>query len=362
MRPTAAYRQGVVAGDWDADVLQKTALEELDRIHDELRAQSGALARLVRHFRDDMPVRGLYLWGSVGRGKTFLVDLFYAHLDLPAKRRIHLHRFMAEVHARMRALGEHADPLVQVAADYAREFRLLCLDEFQVSDIGDAMVLGRLLEQLFAHGVTLVTTSNTAPENLYRDGLQRASFLPAIILLQAHCQVVEMAGGQDYRLRTLSRAKVWQALAQANAEAALAHFFSRLAGATATDRETDAHIEINGRQIPVRERADGVIWFDFAVLCEGPRAVADYIEIARHFHTVILSGVPHFDRLNEDAAWRFVLLVDELYDRSVKLIASAATAPTDLYHGRRAAHEFERTVSRLIEMQSQQYLAREHAP
>ncbi len=362
MRPAAAYRQGVAAGDWESDVLQQSVLEALNRIHDELRApaQAGVLARLLRHFRADLPVRGLYLWGSVGRGKTFLVDLFYAHLDLPAKRRLHFHRFMAEVHARMRALGGHADPLVQVAADYAREVRLLCLDEFQVSDIGDAMVLGRLLEQLFARGVTLVTTSNTAPENLYPDGLQRASFLPAIILLQAHCQVLEMAGGQDYRLRTLSRAKVWQVPAQAEAEATLAQFFSRLAGAT--DRETDTHIEINGRQIPVRARADGVIWFDFAVLCEGPRSVADYIEIARHFHTVIVSGVPRFDRLNEDAAWRFVLLVDELYDRGVKLIASAATAPTDLYHGRRAVHEFERSVSRLIEMQSAAYLAREHAP
>lgn len=362
IRPTAAYRRGVAAGDWEADPLQQPALAELDRIHVELcaREQAGALTRLVRHFRDQVPVRGLYLWGNVGRGKTFLVDLFYAHLDLPAKRRIHFHRFMADVHARMRALGEHADPLAQVAADYAREFRLLCLDEFLVGDIGDAMILGRLLEQLFAHGVTLVTTSNTAPENLYQDGLQRANFLPAIILLQAHCQVLGMADGQDHRLRALSRASVWQEPPVEHAEATLAQFFARLAGATATDRETDTQIEINARQIPVRARADGVIWFDFAALCEGPRAVADYIEIARHFHTLILSGVPRFDRLNEDAAWRFVLLVDELYDRGVKLIAAGAVGPTDLYHGHRHASGFARTSSRLIEMQSQAYLAREH--
>lgn len=362
MRPSAAYRLGVDAGRWESDPAQLAALAELDRIHDELlaREQSGALTRLVRRFTRDVPVRGLYLWGSVGRGKTFLVDLFFSHLDLGAKRRTHFHRFMAEVHTRIRALGEHADPLVQIAEDYSREFQLLCLDEFFVSDIGDAMLLGRLMEQLFTRGVTLVTTSNTAPQNLYKDGLQRANFLPAIILLQAHCRVLEMAGTQDYRLRTLTHANVWQTPDDAQAEATLGQFFTRLTGEAGTTPPARTHVEINNRRIPARAVSGAVGWFDFSALCDGPRAVADYIEIARRFHTVLVSGVPRFDRLNEDAAYRFVMLVDELYDRAVKLIASAASMPVDLYHGRRIAHEFERTVSRLIEMQSQEYLAREH--
>ena len=363
MRPTEAYRLGVEQGRWQFDPVQQAVLEELDRIHDELlaRERGGAFAKLARRLKRDAPVRGLYLWGGVGRGKTFLVDLFFAHLALPAKRRIHYHRFMGEVHARIRALGQHADPLVQIAADYAREFRLLCLDEFFVTDIGDAMLLARLLEHLFARGVTLVTTSNTAPENLYKDGLQRASFLPAIILLQAHCRVFEVKSERDYRLRALTHASVWQTPADEAAEAELAQCFARLTRDAATDAD-DTRLDINARPIAVRDLADGVVWFDFSALCDGPRSVADYIEIARRFHSVIVSGVPRFDRMNEDAAYRFVLLVDELYDRRVKLIASAAAAPIDLYHGRRVAHEFERTVSRLTEMQSEEYLAREHAP
>ena len=363
MRPSQAYRIGVEEGRWQSDPVQLAVLAELDRIHDELieRERGGAFAKLARRLRRDAPVRGLYLWGGVGRGKTFLVDLFFAHLALPAKRRIHYHRFMGEVHARIRALGQASDPLVQIAADYAREFRLLCLDEFFVTDIGDAMLLARLLDQLFARGVTLVTTSNTAPENLYRDGLQRASFLPAIILLQAHCRVFEVKSKRDYRLRALTHASVWQTPSGEAAEAELSQCFARLTRDATVDAD-DTQLEINARPIPVREMTDGVVWFDFAALCDGPRSVADYIEIARRFHSVIVSGVPRFDRTSEDAAYRFVLLVDELYDRGVKLVVSAAATPFDLDHGRRVAHAFERTVSRLTEMQSEEYLAREHAP
>lgn len=363
MRPSAAYEAGVAAGLWQADPVQRGVLVELDRIHDALiaREQVGTLTRLTRRLRGETPVRGLYVWGGVGRGKTFLMDLFFSHLAGVPKRRLHYHRFMGEVHERIRALGGHADPLMQIAADYAREFRLLCLDEFFVLDIGDAMLLARLLEQLFSRGVTLVTTSNTAPENLYKDGLQRANFLPAIILLQAHCQVLEVQSPRDYRLRALTHASTWQTPDNAEAEAALARFFTRLAQHAAAD-EGEGTLQINARPIAVRDIADGVVWFDFAALCEGPRAVSDYIEIARRFHTVLLSGIPCFDGQSEDAAYRFVLLVDELYDRCVKLIASAAADPTTLYRGRRVASSFERTVSRLIEMQSEEYLAREHAP
>lgn len=362
MRPSAAYEAGVEQDLWQADPVQREVLEEFDRIHHALRAreEAGTLTKLARRLRGETPVRGLYLWGGVGRGKTFLMDLFFSHLSGVPKRRLHYHHFMGEIHEQIRALGEHSDPLVQVAADCAREFRVLCLDEFFVLDIGDAMLLARLLDQLFSRGVTLVTTSNTAPENLYKDGLQRAAFLPAIIQIQAHCLVRELRSPHDYRLRALTRASVWQTPPGEAAEAALAEVFSRLARNGAEEESREA-LEVHERTIPVRVRSGGVVWFDFAALCEGPRAVADYIEIARRFHTVLLSGIPTFDRSSEDAAYRFVLLVDELYDRGVVLVASAAALPHQLYRGHRVEHEFERTVSRLIEMQSGEYLAQERS-
>lgn len=362
MRPSAAYRRGVELGRWELDDVQLAALVQLDRIHDELleRQGTGFLGRVARRLRAPAPVRGLYLWGGVGRGKTFLVDLFFAHLPLAKKRRVHFHRFMGELHAGIRALGNQVDPLATIAADCAQEFSLLCLDEFFVSDIGDAMLLGRLLDQLFERGVTLVTTSNTAPVNLYRDGLQRAGFLPAIAALEKHCIVFEVESPRDYRMRALHRASTWMVPADDNAEVALRDRFDALTRDGV--EEFDSSLELNDRSIPVKAMGASVVWFEFAALCEGPRSVADYIAIARRFHTVMLSRVPAFTRENEDPAYRFVLLVDELYDRGVKLIASAQAAPLDLYHGRRVAHAFERTASRLTEMQSREYLERPHRP
>ena len=301
--------------------------------------------------------RGLYLWGGVGRGKTFLLDLFHEHLPLAEKRRVHFHRFMLEVHARIRELGEREDPLAEVAAGYAASLRVLCLDEFFVSDIGDAMILGRLLQQLFERGVVLVTTSNTAPQNLYRDGLQRARFLPAIGLIERHCQVLHLQSPTDYRLRSLTQAPTYHQPLGAGADAALEECYVRLTADSVRDGEP---LAINGRTIDTVDSSEGVAWFEFAALCEGPRAAADYIEIARDFHTVLVANVPGFDKRNEDAALRFVHLVDELYDRNVNLILSAAALPTGLYRGDRHAHAFERTASRLIEMQSEAFLAREH--
>jgi cell division protein ZapE len=360
-RPGVAYARGVAAGRWQHDAAQERVLLELDRIHDELVkvADAGVFSRLARHFGRSDSIRGLYLWGGVGRGKTFLVDLFFEQLPLEAKRRVHFHRFMGEVHAHIRELGERSDPLEEIAAGYAARTRLLCLDEFFVSDIGDAMILGRLLDALFARGVVLVTTSNTAPENLYPDGLQRARFLPAIALLQRHCAVRQMQSPTDYRLRSLTQAPTYHHPLGAAAEAAIEGFYERLTADTVRDGEP---LLVNGRAIATVDSAEGVAWFEFAALCEGPRAVADYIEIARDFHTILVAGVPHFDALNEDAALRFVHLVDELYDRNVNLILSAAAPPGGLYRGRRHAHAFNRTESRLIEMQSETYLAREHRP
>ncbi|MEZ5484525.1 MAG: cell division protein ZapE [Lysobacteraceae bacterium] len=359
-RPSAAYAEGVASGRWQADPAQKQALASLDRIHDELMTAkpAGFLGRLFG--RGAMPARGLYLWGSVGRGKTFLIDLCYEQLPINGKRRVHFHRFMGEVHARLAELGEVSDPLDRVAGEWAEDLRLLCLDEFFVTDIGDAMILSRLLQALFKRDVCLLTTSNIEPDGLYRDGLQRARFLPAIELLKKHCEIVHLDSPVDYRLRTLSQAPVYVHPHDAAAEAELRGHYQRLTADYC--HEDGESLEINGRDIPVRDHDEGVAWFNFGALCDGPRAVADYIEIARDFHTVLVSNIPVFDGNDDDRFRRFVHLVDELYDRRVNLIVSAAGVPTALYRGERLRLEFERCSSRLIEMQSRDYLASEHLP
>jgi cell division protein ZapE len=371
--PSAQYALGVAAEAWQADPAQQSALVELDRIHDALLASSnanaGPLRRLLSSLRPPVPLVGLYLWGGVGRGKTFLTELLFETLPIAAKRRLHFHRFMADVHARLHALREQRDPLQLVARDLAVDMRLLVLDECVVSDIGDAMLLGHLLELLFARGVTLVATSNIAPRDLYKDGLQRAQFLPAIAALERNCTVLHLDGAHDYRLYHLRLAATWcvpMAAASANTICAGSTCDDRLQAsfaqlATGLPR-LPVTLHVNDRPMIAKAHADGIVWFDFSALCEGPRAVADYIELARDFHTVLISDVPVFDMQNEDAAKRFVLLVDEFYDRHVNLLASAAAAPIALYRGRRHAAEFARTESRLIEMQSDDYLGLEHRP
>jgi cell division protein ZapE len=354
------YLQGVAAGHWQDDPAQRAALSELDRIQAQLSiepAAPGWWQSLLAKTRPIGPVRGLYLWGGVGRGKTFLVDLFFESVPIQAKLRLHFHRFMGRVQAELAKLEGRADPLRDVAAHFAEQARLLCLDEFFVSDIGDAMILGRLLEHLFARGVTLVTTSNIQPSALYRDGLQRAKFLPAIALIERHCTVYQLVSPQDYRLRMLHGAGVYRTPPGADAERAMSAFFDRLAHGALRPEPT---IAINGREIPLRKRGQGVVWFEFDALCEGPRSVADYIEIAQSFNTVLISNVPQFTTHSEDPARRFINLVDEFYDRNVNLILSAAAPIVDLYQGDRLSAEFARTQSRLIEMQSEEYLAREH--
>ncbi len=359
--PSRAYAEGVAAGRWLADPVQQAVLPELDRIHRQLLdgQPHSLIGQLAARFRTPEAVPGLYLWGSVGRGKTFLVDLLFGQLADVPKQRWHFHRFMGQVHARLRALPDTADTLAVVARDLAADMRVLLLDEFFVGDIGDAMILGRLLDQLIGRGVTLITTSNIAPSELYRDGLQRASFLPAIALIETHCRVLKLDSVQDYRLRELTQASVYLTPLGEASEAALAASFERLA---AHCPPVSGPMRLNGRSIEVKRQAEGVVWFEFAQLCEGPRAAADYIEIARDFHTVLISNVPRFGRGNEDPARRFVHLVDEFYDRHVNLLLSAAADPFSLYQGDRLEREFERTSSRLIEMRSAEYLAREHRP
>ncbi len=355
--PSARYAVGVDAGEWQRDEAQTAALAHFDRIFTDL--ENVETPSLWQRLRGVQPatVCGLYLWGSVGRGKTFLMDMFQQSLPEGTALRVHFHRFMQDIHARLRDLSGQSDPLVTVAQQIADQHRVICLDEFFVLDIGDAMILGNLLKALFERGVVLVTTSNTAPRNLYKDGLQRESFLPAIDSLEQHCETVELVSATDWRLRALKQAPVYHCPLDAAAEAQMQETFHRVAGGT--DRENFS-MTLNDRQVSVRRETNGVIWFDFAALCEGPRGVADYIELARSYSTLLVSGVPQFTRQTEDAARRFVELVDELYDRGVKLVLTAAAPITKLYDGQRLRVAFARTESRLIEMQSEDYLASEH--
>ncbi|HEY8586962.1 MAG TPA: cell division protein ZapE [Rhodanobacter sp.] len=364
LAPSARYLEGVAAHRWESDPTQLALLPEFDRLHAALCAAThesgnGLFDRLKSLLGNDAPevVPGLYLWGSVGRGKTFLVDLFAASLPHGLVLRRHFHSFMGEVHAALRTLGERQNPLVDVAAGIAARCRVLCLDEFLVNDIGDAMILSGLLDALFAHGVSLVTTSNTAPANLYRDGLQRARFLPAIAMIEQRCHVIEMASSRDWRLRALAQAPVYHTPPGPEAYRALERIFVSQASGNVLQ---DGTLTINGREIAFLKRAEQIIWFDFAALCEGPRAVADYIALAKAGPTVIIANVPQFTIYSEDAAQRFVQLVDEFYDRRVKLVLSAAAPITELYDGERLRAEFGRTESRLIEMQSDEYLALPH--
>ncbi|MBA8887497.1 cell division protein ZapE [Dokdonella fugitiva] len=357
--PGARYRRGVAAGEWQADPAQLAVLTAFDRLAAELaHAPERSLWQRLRGERPPAP-RGIYLWGRVGRGKTFLTELFCAALPTARKRRVHFHRFMQDVQAELRMLEGRSDPLVDVAARLAAELRVLVLDEFFVGDIGDAMILGNLLRALFERGVVLVTTSNTPPRDLYKDGLQRERFLPAIALLEQHCEEIELVSATDWRLRALKQAPVYYTPPGAPAERALQAAFQRVAHG---DVRRDFELALNDRAIPVRAEANGAIWFEFAALCEGPRGVADYIELARAYHTLLVSNVPQFTPQTDDAARRFVELVDEVYDRGVNLVLSAAAPIVDLYDGERLRAEFARTESRLIEMQSEDYLAREHRP
>ena len=304
------------------------------------------------------PVTGLYLWGDVGRGKTYLLDLFYETLPVERKLRLHFHRFMQIVHDELRNMGDLEDPLAPVADKLSVRAAVLCLDEFQVSDIADAMLLARLFENLFRRGVTLVTTSNTRPRELYRDGLQRARFLPTIDLIEQHTRVVPFGGEMDYRLRLMKQLDVYLIADGDLSEQRLKQQFMALRGINLHEDRTD--IIINHRRIPVKMWADGIVWCSFGELCNTPRDTSDYIEIATFFHTVMISDIPMMDSSMDDAARRFINMIDEFYDRNVNLMVSAEAMPADLYQGTRLADMFQRTSSRLIEMQSKSYFARRH--
>ncbi|TVQ84285.1 MAG: AFG1 family ATPase [Chromatiaceae bacterium] len=367
--PEAAYHRALAAG-FEYDPAQAAAVAELTRLQRALLATPapapapGLAARLLRLGRRAPPapvaaVPGLYLWGGVGRGKTWLMDLFFDSLPATGlgKQRLHFHRFMQLIHADLTRLRGQPDPLARIAAEQAARAPVLCLDEMQVNDITDAMLMAGLLAGLFAHGVTLVTTSNLPPHGLYRAGLQRDRFLPAIALLEHHCRVLELASPTDYRLRRLEQAPVYLTPLGVAADTALARVFAD--STRAAHRCTDP-VLINGRAIPVIAWGDGLVWFDFDVICHIPRSKLDYVELARGFHTVVISNLRRLGDEQANLAARLITLVDALYDCNCKLIASAEAPPPDLYRGRDLRFEFQRTVSRLIEMQSHAYLTRAH--
>ncbi len=359
--PSFSYHAAIERGEIQFDAAQSRAIEALQRLYVALNqppASPGFIARLFRDHQYER-VQGLYFWGGVGRGKTFIMDLFFNSLPFDGKRRMHFHRFMRFVHQEMRDLQGEPDPLRELAGRFARDVRVLCFDEFFVSDITDAMILAKLLEELFQRGVVLVATSNVAPGGLYENGLQRRKFLPAIELLKTHTDVLNVDGGVDYRLRALTAAEIFHTPLDEAADASLQRSFDSI---TPDPGEADVILEVEGRPIRTRLCGDGVAWFDFAEICEGPRSQNDYIELAMVFQTVLIGNVPQFSVQREDAARRFISLVDEFYDHNVKLILSAAVPITALYQGEKLRFEFRRTESRLQEMQSVEYLAREHRP
>jgi cell division protein ZapE len=359
---TALYRSESARLGYVADSAQELVLGKLERLRERLiapRPKEGLLKTLISRKRAEPGIRGLYIYGGVGRGKTWLMDLFFQSLPFKDKQRSHFHRFMQSVHDELRKHSDEANPLERVADKVAKRARILCFDELFVADIADAMLLGILFRALFERGVTLVATSNVAPDDLYKDGLQRSRFLPAIRALKEHTEAVHMAAGTDYRLRVLERATTWFKSGSPAQASALEALFTEVAGEPG---ESDATLALNHRRLRTQRKADDAVWFTFKELCDGPRGQADYIELARCYHTVFLSDVPVLTPEHENQARRFISLVDEFYDRAVKLIVSAAAPINELYRGNKLKFEFERTQSRLIEMQSQQYLAREHKP
>ena len=340
-----------------ADPAQLIAARRLQKFYDDLlafkAARRGRLRKLLA--RPDLP-RGVWFWGGVGRGKSFLMDCFFAAVPYDRKRRVHFHAFMGEIHDSLRAHRNESDPLAKVAARIAGETRLMCFDEFHVSDIADAMMLGRLMQALFDAGVVFCITSNYPPDGLYPNGLQRELFLPTIALLQQTLDVIEIDAGIDYRLRALEQAQAFLATDEAAADAAIESIFNQVAGGAGHTQP----VAVLGRLLPVVHRAPGVVWFDFATLCAGPRSQNDYLWLANRHHTLFLSKVPKMGSDMASAARRFTWLVDVLYDHRVKLIIGASCPAEELYTQGVQADEFKRTVSRLIEMRSVEYLASPH--
>lgn len=372
LSPTSRYLQALEEGTHQPDDVQREAVNRLDTIYQELlanRAQpaqsgGGLMAKFgkflgKREADTNTPVRGLYMWGGVGRGKTWLMDMFYHSLPGERKQRLHFHRFMLRVHEELTQLQGHSDPLEIVAERFKAETDVLCFDEFFVSDITDAMLLGGLMKALFSRGITLVATSNIPPDELYRNGLQRARFLPAIDAIKAHCDIMNVDAGVDYRLRTLTQAHLWLSPLNDETRVEMDKLWLALAGAK---REHAPELEINHRQLATIGVENQTLAVSFTTLCVDARSQHDYIALSRLFHTVMLFDVPVMTPMMESEARRFIALVDEFYERHVKLVVSAEVPLYDIYQGERLKFEFQRCLSRLQEMQSEEYLKRPHMP
>ncbi|RUT64364.1 cell division protein ZapE (plasmid) [Morganella morganii] len=368
--PCELYQQALNGSGFAPDDVQRRTVDRLTEMHQALLTRSPCVPVPEKGLRGTLrwlkkapepvscpPVQGIYMWGGVGRGKTWLMDLFYDSLPGPRKLRLHFHRFMLRVHEELTALQGHENPLESIADGFAQETDVLCFDEFFVSDITDAMILGTLLEALFQRGIALVATSNIPPDDLYRNGLQRARFLPAIEQIKKYCDVLNVDAGIDYRLRTLTQAHLWLTPADAETSAAMDNMFSRLTGG---QKSGQAALTINHRPLPVVRETDGVLAVTFRTLCEDARSQLDYIALSKIYHTVLLYEVPVLTTENENAARRFLALVDEFYERKVKLIIQAQTAMDSLYQGQLLSFEFARCLSRLQEMQSEEYLKLPH--
>ncbi|AYY73884.1 AFG1 family ATPase [Citrobacter sp. TBCP-5362] len=369
--PTSRYLQALNDGSHQPDDVQKDAVNRLESIYQALSAKTppapqtgGLMARFgkllgKREPSANAPVRGLYMWGGVGRGKTWLMDLFYHSLPGERKQRLHFHRFMLRVHEELTALQGQTDPLEIIADRFKAETDVLCFDEFFVSDITDAMLLGGLMKALFARGITLVATSNIPPDELYRNGLQRTRFLPAIDAIKAHCDIMNVDAGVDYRLRTLTQAHLWLSPRNNETQQQMDKLWLALAGAK---RENAPTLEVNHRPLPTMGVENQTLAVSFITLCVDARSQHDYIALSRLFHTVLLFDVPVMTPLMESEARRFIALVDEFYERHVKLVVSADAPLYEIYQGERLKFEFQRCLSRLQEMQSEEYLKRSHMP
>ncbi|EPF7465269.1 AFG1 family ATPase [Serratia marcescens] len=372
LSPLSRYQQALDAGEYQADEVQRRAVAQLDRIYQALLQKPvasapagglrGKLSRLLGKGGEtapQRPVQGLYMWGGVGRGKTWLMDMFFHSLPGDRKMRLHFHRFMLRVHEELTELQGRENPLEIVADGFKAETDVLCFDEFFVSDITDAMLLATLLQALFARGITLVATSNIPPDDLYRNGLQRARFLPAIDLINKYCDVMNVDAGIDYRLRTLTQAHLYLTPLNDQTRATLDRMFVKLAGKAGEDAPV---LQINHRPLQAIRSVDGVLAVDFHTLCEEARSQLDYIALSRLYHSVILYNVQVMGPLKENTARRFLALVDEFYERHVKLVIGAEASMFEIYQGERLKFEYQRCLSRLQEMQSEEYLKLPHLP
>lgn len=365
--PVVCYQQDLKQEGFSSDPAQELAVNHIQRLFDELivsekDSPSKNQSFFKKFFQTEdqnsiKSIQGLYFWGGVGRGKTYIMDTFYNCLPFPNKSRIHFHSFMRGVHQELQTLKNVENPLDVVADRYAGNARIICFDEFHVSDITDAMLLGNLFRALFDRNVILFATSNEHPDELYSDGLQRDRFLPAIELIKKHTEIVNVDSGIDYRFRVLEKAEIYHSPLDDDAYKSLSESFSRI---SPEEGIFDEAVEVEGREIKTIKHADSIVWFDFLSICDGPRGAADYIEIARIFQTVLVSNVPVMGSDQDDHAKRFMTMIDEFYDRNVKLIISAETKPVDLYTGVRLSKGFKRTISRLQEMGAKEYLARQH--